>query len=129
MEVEEENTENLIQFWNLLNEMLQEVSGEHGMKFNPSGFIADEHHANWRSINAVFGESVLQRTFSCEFHYKQSVQRHAKRIGLGRYACDTIRYVSRYTAHDPIRITIHRRTYQIAFLFRLTLISVILNIA
>lgn len=89
MEVEEENTENLIQFWNLLNEMLQEVSGEHGMKFNPSGFIADEHHANWRSINAVFGESVLQRTFSCEFHYKQSVQRHAKRIG-----CNSDEFIS-----------------------------------
>ncbi len=38
MEVEEENTENLIQFWNLLNEMLQEVSGGTWNEVQPKWF-------------------------------------------------------------------------------------------
>jgi hypothetical protein len=78
MEVEEENGENLTQFWNLLNEMLQEISGITDYKFNPCGFVADEHHANWTSIRDVFGVGAIERVMSCEFHFKQSVQRHAK---------------------------------------------------
>lgn len=80
MEVEEENTENLTIFWQLLNEMLEDISGKKGYKFNPFGFIADEHHANWCSIRDVFGVQSLERAVSCEFHYKQSVQRHSRKV-------------------------------------------------
>ena len=80
MEVEQENTENLTKFWQLLNEMLQKVSGQNNYHFNPVGFVADKHHANWNSIKNVFGSATLQTVVSCEFHYKQSVQRHAKKI-------------------------------------------------
>lgn len=55
MEIESENTENLTMFWVVLNEMLQEVTGKPDYKFNPTGFVADEHHVNWRSIDNVFG--------------------------------------------------------------------------
>jgi len=58
--------------------MLQAVLGSSGNKFNPTGFVADEHHANWTSIRNVFGAAVVNRMVSCEFHFKQSVQRHAK---------------------------------------------------
>jgi hypothetical protein len=77
MDVEKEDSENLQKFWELLNEMLFSLFGK---KFNPAGFVADEHHANWISINKVFGSDVLQRVVSCEFHFKQSLQRHSKRI-------------------------------------------------
>jgi hypothetical protein len=80
MEAEEENTANLTMFWKLLNEMLQDFTGIDGYKFNPYGFIADENHANWNSLRAVYGDSVLDRVVSCEFHYKQSVERHAKKL-------------------------------------------------
>lgn len=80
MDVESETTENLKTFWNLLNGMLQDVSGDIDYKFNPTGFIADEHHANWRSINEVFGAAAVDRTVSCEFHFKQSVHRQARRM-------------------------------------------------
>jgi hypothetical protein len=80
MDIEEENTENLTTFWHLLDEMLAEVSGKAEYKFNPTGFVADEHHANWRSINDVFGPEAADRTVSCEFHFKQSVHRHARRM-------------------------------------------------
>jgi len=76
MEVKKEDTENLTKFWELLNEMLFKMAGK---KFNPTGFVADEHHANWISIHNVFGKDVLDRVVSCEFHYKQSVQRHSKK--------------------------------------------------
>lgn len=80
MEVGEENVENLTSFWNVLNEMLQDFTGQSDYKFNPSGFVADEHHANWQSISKVFGPSAIDRTVSCEFHFKQSVHRHARRL-------------------------------------------------
>ena len=81
MEIEKENSENLSTFWTVLNSMLEESSGKKGYLFNPCGFVADEHHANWISIQSVFGRGMLDRMVSCEFHYKQSVQRHAKRCG------------------------------------------------
>lgn len=80
MDVEVENTENLTLFWQTFNCMLQKCSGNESYTFNPYGFVADEHHANWRSIQAVFGMDVLQRVVSCEFHYKQSVHRHARSL-------------------------------------------------
>jgi len=80
MDVEQENTENLTIFWNLLNEMLQNLSGKPDYMFNPSGYVADEHHANWRSIYMVFGRSGTDRTVSCEFHFRQSVHRQARRL-------------------------------------------------
>ena len=80
LEVEEENTENLVKFWEILNEMLQKVSGRDNYKFNPTGFVADEHHCNWNSIKRVFGDDVLERVVSCEIHYKQSVRRRSKNL-------------------------------------------------
>jgi len=35
-------------------------------------------------LNNVFGKEVIDRVVSCEFHYKQSVQRHAKRVGSSK---------------------------------------------
>lgn len=55
--------------------MLQELSGQSDYKFNPSGFVTDEHHANRRSINIVFRTSG-QSMVSCEFHFQQCVHRH-----------------------------------------------------
>lgn len=80
MDVEQENSENLTMFWSLVNEMLQEVSGNSMYKFKPKGFVADEHHANWQSIQNVYGSSGTSKTVSCEFHFKQSVHRHSRRL-------------------------------------------------
>ncbi|CAC5406531.1 unnamed protein product [Mytilus coruscus] len=80
MEAEAESSENLEIFWKLLNEMLEEVNNQTGYKFNPYGFIMDENSANWISVRKVFGEHILQKCASCEFHYKQSVHRHAKKV-------------------------------------------------
>ena len=77
MDVEKENAANLTLFWQLWNEVLQEVSGKEDYHFNPKGWIVDENPANWKSMHNVFGDSGVERTYSCEFHFKQSIIRHA----------------------------------------------------
>jgi hypothetical protein len=86
MEIEEENSDNLCKFWQMFNSMLAEVSGNEQYLFNPCGFVAAEHHANWQSIQLIFGNDAVSRTVSCEFHYKQSVHRHARMLGANEAA-------------------------------------------
>jgi hypothetical protein len=64
--------------WLLFNRMLQEVSGNENYAFNPTGFVTDEHHANFHAIKNVFGDAGVARILTCQFHFKQSVGRHAK---------------------------------------------------
>ena len=81
MECENESTEMMIIFWNLLNEVLEAFTGTEGYKFNPKGWAVDEHGGNWAAIRTVYGEfAVNEKTVSCEFHFKQSVVRHAKNL-------------------------------------------------
>ncbi len=81
MECETESTETMVIFWNLVNEVLEAFTGEKGYKFNPKGWAVDEHAGNWASIRTVYGESAVnEKTVSCEFHFKQSVVRHAKHL-------------------------------------------------
>ena len=78
MEVEKESTKNLVLFWKTLNEMLSEVKGDPSYKFNPAGWVCDEHGANWNSIKEVFGDTA--QAVSCEFHFKQCRRRQAQKI-------------------------------------------------
>lgn len=80
MDVEQESHKNLVLFWTILNEMLVEVSGQEGHMFNPHGWVVDENSANWTSISEVFGETAVSRTVSCEFHFKQSLVKHARKV-------------------------------------------------
>jgi hypothetical protein len=50
MECENESTEMMIIFWNLLNEVLEAFTGTEGYKFNPKGWAVDEHGGNWAAI-------------------------------------------------------------------------------
>lgn len=82
VETEEENTENFVLFWNTFNEMLADFLKVPSYKFNPAGFVCDEHHANWNSLQTVFTSDVLKRIVSCEFHFKQSLYRHSKKLSF-----------------------------------------------
>ena len=79
MDVEEENTENIVLFWQLWNEILQEVSDDVNYSFNPTGWVSDENPANRKAILRVFGDDARSRTFSCEFHFRQSYTKHASK--------------------------------------------------
>ena len=69
MEVKGETSENVTLFWRLFNEVLAEVKGEPGYKFNPCGWITDEAGANFNGIGMVYGHQALQKSYSCRFHY------------------------------------------------------------
>ena len=43
--------------------------------FNPTGIILDEKGSNWKTVENVYGKELLHRCYSCEFHFKQSVNR------------------------------------------------------
>lgn len=83
MDIDKENTESLISFWELINTMLVDLDGKEE-KFNPHGWCVDEHPANWASIQNVFGEDSCSRVVSCEFHYHQSLKKHANKVQLKR---------------------------------------------
>ncbi len=84
MECEDEVTETMSLFWTLLNEVLRKVSNNSGTVFDPFGWMADEAGANWSGLNQVFGPSAISRTVSCQFHYMESVNRHAQKLNSSK---------------------------------------------
>lgn len=67
MEVERENTESLVLFFRLFNEVLRKIKGQDDYKFNPCQFFVDEAGSNMNAIQRVFGSEALRRTVSCHF--------------------------------------------------------------
>ena len=80
MESESENTENVILFWNLFNEVLAKVSKDQTTRFNPVGWCTDMAGANLAGIAKVFGEEGKSRIKSCEFHFKEHRNKMAKKL-------------------------------------------------
>ena len=73
---EGENKENAELFWRCWEEAL---GGKNGSTcFNPTGIILDEKGSNWKAVENVYGKELLHRCYSCEFHFKQSVNRRLK---------------------------------------------------
>ena len=75
MEAEGEGVEHVATFWEGLDEVVKEVSGDPETPFNPYGFMLDEAGGIWNSIRDNFSDEVLKNSVSCEFHYLQSVNR------------------------------------------------------
>lgn len=75
MECESESKENIQIFWRLLNEALQELSGTRDYRFNPAGIMVDEGGGWWASIPCELAEGAIERTISCEKHWKFTVKR------------------------------------------------------
>ena len=69
MEAQHEDTQTMVLFYRLLNEMLQKVSGKKNYKFNPSRFYVDEAGANKNAIKKVFGRRALDKTVTCQWHF------------------------------------------------------------
>ena len=81
METEQENSENIALFWTLFNEGLRKVSGDNNAVFNPLGWCTDMAGANMNGLRQVFGDDALSRIKSCEFHFKESRNRMARKLG------------------------------------------------
>ena len=80
MEAMHEDTPTMTLFFNLLNEVLQKVSGKPKYKFNPSRFYVDEAGANKNAISRVFGRAALNRTVTCQWHFLQCVRTKAMEV-------------------------------------------------
>ena len=81
MEAEQESSENLALLWSLFNEGLQKVTGDDKTVFNPQGWCTDMAGANMNGLQQVFGEDALSRIKSCEFHFKDSINKMARKLG------------------------------------------------
>lgn len=87
MEAEHEDSKNIELFWNLFNDALRKSmanQGHHGnspnMVFNPIGWCTDMAGANMNGLVNVYGEEVLQRIKSCEFHFKENLNKMARKL-------------------------------------------------
>ncbi|KAK3712983.1 hypothetical protein QZH41_012837 [Actinostola sp. cb2023] len=80
MESMKEDTDAMIKFWSLFNEILQDITGDPQYVFNPTGWVLDEAGAQWNAVRIVFGEQSIPKVIGCEFHYKQSVGRKAAKL-------------------------------------------------
>ena len=58
MEAERENTESMVLFLKLFNDVLWEITGDQNYKFNPHGIMCDESGANFQAITEVFGKRI-----------------------------------------------------------------------
>ena len=95
IDCEKEDCINAKNFFATWNEALSEF--QEGLTFDSTGVILDERGSNWNAIKEIYGEEFLNRCQSCEFHFKQSVNRRLKSSGLfaGDRARDKMRSLSR----------------------------------
>ena len=62
------------------NEVLEKISNDPQAVFRPKGYMMDEHGGNWEVLKRVAGEDELKLCVSCEFHFKDSVNKHANKL-------------------------------------------------
>ncbi|KAL9963788.1 hypothetical protein ACROYT_G027330 [Oculina patagonica] len=75
MECEAESSLVIQSFWNNVNEVLRDFTGDENYLFNPAGWMFDEAGGNWDAIENVFGKEALEQCVSCEFHFFQCCNR------------------------------------------------------
>ena len=52
-------------------------------RFNPKGWVCDEGSGMRGGIKQVFGDDAVKKTFSCEFHFKVSVDKFCGYLSKG----------------------------------------------
>jgi hypothetical protein len=80
MECDGENTSTIALFWETFNEVLKKESCDPTTTFNPYGWMTDMAGANMEGLKKVFGPTVLDRVKTCEFHFKDCVNRQARKL-------------------------------------------------
>ena len=108
MEAKRENTECFNLFLTLWNNLLAEVSGIPGYKFNPQGIMCDEASCNFNAIESVYGKEFLGRTVTCQFHFKNCTKNRLKHINIHeqqtfKELCGKLCYT--YTKHEYTNVS------------------------
>ena len=94
MDCESENKDNGELFWRTWNDTLADF--QTGLTFDPAGVLLDEQGCNWNALKEVYGEDFIKRYGSCEFHFKQRVNRHLKEtVFSGDKSADRFRFLSK----------------------------------
>ena len=82
MDLRSENAQDIGIFFTLFNEMLAQVKGEAGYKFNPRCFCADKGSANWKAVKKIYGRTISDnRLKGCQWHFKNDVRFHMTQVG------------------------------------------------
>ncbi len=71
MDIERENTEMLLLFLQLFNEVLQEVSGNPLYRFNPHGIMVGKNGGNINAVRDVLGDNQVLKIVTCQWHFKE----------------------------------------------------------
>ena len=83
MEIRSENYVEISRFFQLFNQMLSQVTGTVGYKFNPRFFVCDEGGANWKALRHIYGENFTElRVRGCQWHFKSDVRNHINKVGI-----------------------------------------------
>ena len=78
MECESEDSANIRRFWNNFNKTFKDVT-KTDKTFSPLGWITDIATANFNDLQLIYVEDVLHKIKGCEFHLRQSINRHASK--------------------------------------------------
>ena len=103
MECESEDTKNVTRFLNLFNEILCKVKKDLTFVWAPRGIMMDENGANKNAVNAVLGESMANRTWSCTWHYLQCARRQS--LKFSQDDRKTFLDLAKSLAKDAVSIT------------------------
>ena len=84
MHCENEDESKVSLFWKLFNEALKLATGDLETVFKPYGYMMDEGGAEWAGLLKACGDEEVQRANSCQFHYKQAVNRETGKLGSSK---------------------------------------------
>ena len=82
MDIWSENSQDIVTFFKLFNEILQIETGNKDYKFNPRTFMCDEGSANYRAIQIVYGNNFRKEwVLGCQWHFKNNTIQKARQVG------------------------------------------------
>ena len=80
MDCESENTENVVLFLKIFNEILGKVKKDTSFIWSPQGIMVDENGANKNAIRQVLGDKTAKRSLGCQWHFFQCTKRQSMKI-------------------------------------------------
>lgn len=84
MHCENENELNVSLFWELFNKALKFATNDSSAVFKPYRYMMDEGGAEWAGLLKACGEEEVQHASSCQFHFKEAVNREAGKLGSSK---------------------------------------------
>ena len=87
----------MAKFWRTFNEAFKRANGTEKC-FSPTGWFSDMTSANFNGLSTIYGVDVLEKVKSCEFHFKQAVERKIRGFAGSRDQFKKLAYGLLYAA-------------------------------